>query len=57
MVYTCVYAKFHFVCINLMQEPDSEQPPQHNQPQRSQEEWMMICQWSGDLQPNVTSEE
>lgn len=47
----------YFVCINLMQEPDSEQPPQHNQPQRSQEEWMMICQRSGDLQPNVTSEE
>lgn len=48
---------FNFVRINLTQGPDSEQPPQSNQPQRSQEEWMMICQQSGDLQPNVISED
>lgn len=42
------------MCIHLQDEEENEQPT-ISQPRRAQEEWMLICERYGDIQPDSSS--
>ena len=42
---------FTHVLVSFQEEGDQPQPP-HTQSQRVQEEWMLICQRTAELQPD-----